>query len=545
MSNPVFTYQTRIAPTSDQAGLLDAYAELHGKAERSLFAAMQAGGAINDLKRAFQKRFGISARQFNAMRVELEGKIASIKALRPEQILESEARIAKAKKTIAKLEKQQPATATLRQKLHQKKRRLKRLQEQLAQRRADEEAGAVRLCFGSKKLFHAQFYLQENGFADRADWKAHWQQARSNQFFCLGSQDETAGNQSCQAHINAHGALDLQLRLPHVLADKGKHITFTGVRFAYGHEAIVAALNTSRRIQTTTRAGTPCSKRIGTAQSYRFLRDEKGWRLFVSVEAQPVEVVTRGALGAIGVDVNVDHLAVAQTDRFGNLIDAQRIALVTYGKTANQAKALIGDVAATLAEQARAAGKPIVVEELDFRKKKAALEGADPKQARLLSSFAYNATLSAIKAAAFRAGVEVVEVNPAFTSVIGAVNVAQEKGISVHQGAAYAIARRGSGLSERPTVRTVVAPTRNGGHVTFALPARNRAKHVWSFWSRVRKTLTAAHEAHFRCGEHHSNPPPLSPSKPRVSPIWESPVKSRRANRCSDCSGDVESDLPW
>jgi len=103
-----------------------------------------------------------------------------------------------------------------------------------------------------------------------------------------------------------------------------------------------------------------------------------------------------------------------------------------------------------------------------------------------------------LKAAAFRVGVTVIEVNPAYTSVIGAVNYAQQKGISVLMGAAFAIARRGLGLSERPTVREANAPLRSGGHVTFALPVRNRAKHVWSFWSNVRTRLKAAHVAHYR-----------------------------------------------
>lgn len=274
-------------------------------------------------------------------------------------------------------------------------------------------------------------------------------------------------------------------------------------------------------------------------------QDECGWRIFVSVEAQPVEVTSRKDLGAVGMDINADHLALSETDRFGNLIGVRRIELVTYGKTTDQAKALISDAAARIVAQAHAAGKPVVMEALNFQKKKTELETVKSKQSRLLSSFAYGKVISSIKAAAFRAGVEVVEVNPAYTSVIGAVNHAQAKGISVHQGAAYAIARRGCGLSERPTVREAIVPTRNGGHVTFALPARNRAKHVWSFWSKVRTSLSAAHAAHFRCGAAKTAPPPLSPARPVESPIWNSTVRSRGANRSQNCSENVWLDVPF
>ncbi len=538
---PVFTYQTRPVLDQAQTSALDAYAELYGKAERSLFAAIQAGGALNDIKREFLPRFGISARQFNAMRVGLDGKIASIKERRPELISETETRIKRATKVIKKLE----AKASGTNKLHQKKRRLAAMRSRLAAMKADHAAGAVRLCFGSKKLFHAQFDLAANGYDNHAAWKRDWDQARTRQFFVLGSQDETAGNQSCQASVAADGSLDLQIRLPDSLVAHGTHTVVRGIAFAYGHPSIVAALASSERIHGQTKAGKPTVKRVGTALSYRFVRDDAGWRIFVSVQAQPVETRSHKALGAVGVDINADHLAVSETDRFGNLIDTRRIHLVTYGKTTDQAKALIGDAAVRFIDQARAAGKPVVMEALNFQKKKAELEAVKSKQARLLSSLSCNKIASSVKAAAFRAGVEVIEVNPAYTSVIGAINFAQVKGISVHQGAAYAIARRGLGLSERATVREATAPTRNGDHVTFALPVRNRAKHVWSFWSKARTSLSAAHAAHSRCGAAKTAPRPLSPARPVASPIWNSTAQSRGANRSQDCSENVWPDVPF
>ncbi|MBK6999808.1 MAG: hypothetical protein IPH35_07530 [Rhodoferax sp.] len=49
----VRTYQTRPDLTPEQTAILDAYADLYGQAERSLFAAIQAGDSLNDLKREF------------------------------------------------------------------------------------------------------------------------------------------------------------------------------------------------------------------------------------------------------------------------------------------------------------------------------------------------------------------------------------------------------------------------------------------------------------------------------------------------------------
>ena len=258
-----------------------------------------------------------------------------------------------------------------------------------------------------------------------------------------------------------------------------------------------------------------------------------------------MKVISDALLGSVGVDVNADHLAVSEVDRFGNLIDARRIDLPVYGKSTEQTKAIISEAVISVSSQAKKAAKPIVIEVLDFQKKKAQLEAQDPKYARMLSSFACNKVASSIHSIAFKDGVEVLEVNPAYTSVIGAVNYAQPKGISVHMGAALAIARRGLGLSEKPPASQVAVPTRNGGHVTFELPARNARNIAWSHWAKIRTRLKAAHVAHVRCGEHKQSPPPLAAHGQPLCPTRISTARFRGANRQQNCPADVLIDVPW
>ena len=65
-----------------------------------------------------------------------------------------------------------------------------------------------------------------------------WQDARRDEFFVLGSRDETAGCQLCVATVADDGTLTLRLRLPDCLAEQhGKYLVIAGVRFAYGHGA--------------------------------------------------------------------------------------------------------------------------------------------------------------------------------------------------------------------------------------------------------------------------------------------------------------------
>ncbi len=186
------TYHTRLPAVPEQAPILDAYAELYGRAERTLFARRRAGEPLGVLKRAFLVRFGVTARQFNALAATVRGKITSIQKRRAGLIANLEQRIARAEK----VRKTMPGGTRAR---HQKTRRLAILKQRLRALRADEAAGRVRLCFGARKLFRAQFALSENGYASRDAWRTAWRDARANQFFVIGSKDETAGCQGCVA----------------------------------------------------------------------------------------------------------------------------------------------------------------------------------------------------------------------------------------------------------------------------------------------------------------------------------------------------------
>ena len=89
--------------------------------------------------------------------------------------------------------------------VHQKRRRLGNLQSKLAVLEADIAAGQVRLCFGSRRLWRKQRHLAENGYSSHEEWLGDWRNARSDEFFVLGSRDETAGCQLCVATVADDG----------------------------------------------------------------------------------------------------------------------------------------------------------------------------------------------------------------------------------------------------------------------------------------------------------------------------------------------------
>ena len=70
------TYQDRLILDATQTRWLDTFGGLYGQLQRKLYSHAAKGENLSDLKSAFSATHGISARQFNAMRMELEGKIA-------------------------------------------------------------------------------------------------------------------------------------------------------------------------------------------------------------------------------------------------------------------------------------------------------------------------------------------------------------------------------------------------------------------------------------------------------------------------------------
>ena len=510
---PVATYQTRVSGyvgLDREAGdaALATCAELYGQVQRKLFAEVAAGRSAAPLKSDYmQVSTGYRRRMFNAVRVSLDGKVSAVRAAQRLRVDSLERRIAQAERQVAQAEEQGRW-----QQVHQKRRRLANLRSRLAGLETDIGAGRVRLCFGSKRLWRKQHHLEQNGYASHEEWQRDWRDARSNEFFVLGSRDETSGCQLCVASIADDGSLTLRLRMPDCLANQhGKYLVIEGVRFAYGHELVLAALGSNAEYAAYRREHGDKAARanaLGQAISYRFKRDAKGWRVFATTELPEVELTTDRRRGAIGVDLNADHLAVADTDASGNCINAWRVPLVTYGKNTRQAEAIIGDAVASVVEYAKEVGKPVVIEKLDFRQKKAALEGESRKYSRMLSSFSYGKVKAYFISRGYREGVEVHQVNPAYSSVVGRVKFMERYGLTVHQAAALVLARRLLGCSER-IPRRWVAPIGNGVHSAFTVPVRKRVKHVWTYWGAVSRQLRPALAAQHRLGKRRRRPNPV------------------------------------
>ena len=125
---------------------------------------------------------------------------------------------------------------------------------------------------------------------------------------------------------------------------------------------------------------------------------------------------------------------------------------------------------------------PLVIEKLDFSSKKAQLREASKRRAKMLSQFAHGKFSELVHFLASLAAIQVIEVNPAYSSLIGMVKFMSLYGLNSGRAAAFVLARRGLRLSERlPRVCNAL------------LQPVDCNKHVWTYWARVSKLLKGCH----------------------------------------------------
>lgn len=459
------TYQTKLndqpiaLPSGEQGALsdyLDQLAAYFGKIERKLFVELYVRKTDgNEAKKAYCKHFEITSRQYNSIKVQLEGKVKSIAELRKTYVEDLKGKIAWTKKQIGRKEQTKNTLHTQlsvmkgdeasfkkkvsqyrasKQFLHQKKRKLHRLEGRLEKLLSDQQNNIVRICFGSKDFFRKQFHLEENQLT-MEEWRKEWKNRRSAQVTFLGSKDETFGNQSCQYNQENR----LQIRSPNkLLSEFGKTVLLKGVVFPYGQEQ----LNKAKEAYSGRTSG---GKKVTyyRAVTYRFVRKERGWYLFASLETDHKKETSIKGNGLIGVDFNANFLSVSEIDRFGNPLHSFDVPFRSEHATSEQRKQSLSEALDQVFAYADRQRKPIVHENLDFQKKKNALKQVSKKQAKLLSGFAYSSYKQLLTSKGARRGIGIIAVNPAYTSQIGQHKYMKRYGISSHQAAAVAIARKG------------------------------------------------------------------------------------------------------
>jgi len=575
------TIETRLPATlsaSVDAVLLKT-AGCYNHAKRVLVSRRNHGKNTN--KSNALAEFGMTGRQYNALKGEVDGLFQSQLSNYERYITEAQIKIQNRIRRIAEIptdilnakfidKKEERELALF--KLHQEftgcKRRNNRAKHKIEKWQELIKEKKISICFGTKKRFSQQHNLEGNNLKDHSEWLAEFRHARDNEFTALGSKDETTGNQTCTIKRNNDGLFDLRLRLPDAITqDVGVYVNLPGVAFDYRQEKLISAVDSNvnraklskgweknTTLQDRHQAnlsslieqhelilsrmksrGDPAEKReaaavsykskqdrfakftksnalcdFGQAISYRFKRDSKGWRIIISLTNEvEINYVSNKQKGAIGIDLNEHHLAVTEVDERGAIVQTQDIYFreKDYNDTSQQTKSGLGYAIRQVMDLSAATGKPVVIENLDFKVAKSKVsKGREKSYNRMISSLVTARFLSIIKLRCAERGIELIKVNAAYTSFIGRLKYNNQVGFNVHQAAAMVIARRGLGFSDRRLPKQSVCIIRRVNQMIFDIPEdllnntafdyhRNCARKYTKWYEVSLKALRASTEA--------------------------------------------------
>jgi len=434
------TYSTRLRIDNvEDRRYLDNRFEYYAHIEHELFNGLAHGKLESKgLRDRTAHKYGISGRQANSLVHKTLGRLASLKALKKleksaltQRIWSIEAKIQSLSDKISVLKQDASENIITDKQLHKlralkaKKHRLSLKLNQLRQRLAEFDKRANSLCFGTKRLFKAQFHLEDSGFASHGDWLREWRKARANSWYFLGASAEHLGNQNCQYDINKES---LFVRMDTV---KLKHIVINGVKFPHGADEIRAA------------------QQNGQPVTCKIQKTERKYYLRASVALPKPMAVTYEAHGSIGLDYNKGFIQACDVSGDGNITGFMKYHLPDSGKNKAMGETALRTAVKAIAEKAAQTGRPVIIENLDFTKKKALSNKHVSKRKKynsMINSFDYSRYIEYLESACYKAGVRLSKVNPYKTSKTGSERYAKRKGINTHQAASYAIGRLGLGF---------------------------------------------------------------------------------------------------
>jgi len=290
--------------------------------------------------------------------------------------------------------------------------------------------------FGGKRLFEKLCKNHLTGKA-REKLKKQWRELRQGTLIAIGSKHKTAQGNLLLRFVELDGKLHLRIT--------------TGKReFVYAK--VLREPSNSKDKWITFMAMLLESWQTKNYFAYTVelkLRDGEVYGS-VSFEIPTPEVRCTKENGVIAVDTNASpiHLAIVEVSKTGELLSYQTINLHhLLGLSQNTKDHQEWILAHKIVDLAIEKGKAIAIENLKKLKKGVRGDGKAKLRKRLHN---WNAKkfLQKLKRVAMIKGVEIVEVNPAYTSVIGMLKYAPQLSIDKDVAGAYVIGRRALGFKE-------------------------------------------------------------------------------------------------
>ncbi|EMT38062.1 transposase, IS605 OrfB family, central region, partial [Thermoanaerobacter thermohydrosulfuricus WC1] len=287
-----------------------------------------------------------------------------------------------------------------------------------------------KVIFGGRDLFGKLQKRHING-KEYQKLKTKWQERRKGNLYSRGDKSKK-GNLNTRIEVKENGTF---LRIN---VGERKYV-YTKIKAGYKK-------NKSREelLQEIAESNIPYSVELK-------LKNGSIYAYFAIEEEYPEIKITKDK-GVIGVDANAypDNISWVEVDEKGNLISYGSIPMPELASgNKDKREYFRWHYAHEIVKIAKQKRKAIVIEGLEIKDKGKRGDFSGRKSRRIRHNFSYKSILSKIKTLAKREGIEVIEVNPYYTSIIGMLKYAPQYMITKDIAAAYVIARRGLGLQEK------------------------------------------------------------------------------------------------
>ena len=438
--------------------LLDVLGNSYEHLRRTGLNDMQSGMSESEIEKSYQSRFNIQWAWADSIATEVKqtySQLTTALKLNSSRIqTQIKKKIVKAKTIFKSLSKVKNPTGEQRNKALGLKSKLLKIESLKKQLYKLKTSNRLHICFGSKKLFNAQYHLAENGYKNHDEWLADWRKKRGGRFFCVGKSTLGGGTMIKIFHIEGDNfkAVVTLPRLMHSEHSKKLEIPFV-------------VTECCRRRKSSLLYAIEQKKPI-TVQVFRREHKENNWYIHLTTYVQSVPITTSFNNGCIGVDFNAESIDWAYILSDGNIKNKGRLPFKWQGFSSGQRQAMMRDVVAKLCDIAFARQCPIAIESLDFSQKKASMSEASKAYNSMLSNLSTSMFKEALISRCNRYGIGLHLINPAFTSVIGMIKFMPRYGLNSGSAAGMCIARRAMNMSERPP-HCLVRP-------------EDRARHSWT-----------------------------------------------------------------
>lgn len=480
------TIQTRLRLSESERAVLSEFLGVVGKARRAASRKYWVDGLDPvSLVRWISDNYGLHSRQAQSIQIGLEqverswreGLVGRMQlagksiAYFTRLVHENSVALADAKLDFHHRPKSRDATSIriskLKSALFRNRSGLDKAKRNLQSAKAELATGRPTVCFGGKELARHRATVGEPNarYATLDDWRSAWKQARDGEAWIVGSGKEPMGNLSCRFDP---AAKTLTISLTAVQAQRNLDQLLS--KFKKVPSRVKGLLDTKRVVIGQVEFHSEAHKAISDAMangqpiSMRILRRfrKNGEEVIYLHATFDVDspAPSDSTKGSIGVEFNGRRCAWVAVDDRGNLTRNNTTSPVGLeGSIGMQTLALKGCAdwnissarkgqridsmrksAKSIADAAKKSSANIAIGAEGFAQRQKELKSSGVS--RSLRASDYVAFLSALRRAAEKAGVKIVQVQAGGSAGIGFAKFSEINGLSVESSAAFEIGRK-------------------------------------------------------------------------------------------------------